>query len=170
MSVSRIAGRYAKSLLDFAQEQGKVDTILNDVKSFKEATGNRDLYLMLKSPIITTDKKRNVIDAIFGDRMDKVTSTFFNIILTKGREEFIPEICDEFINQYRSTQNITNAKVTSAAPLNEGTLSKIRAKIMSEMGGSTGDVEINTVVDPSLIGGFVIEIGDKLYDASVAHK
>ena len=80
MSVSRIAGRYAKSLLDLAQEQGKLDTILQDVQSFKEATTNRDLFLMLKSPIINTDKKRNVVKAIFGDRMDQLTNAFVDII------------------------------------------------------------------------------------------
>ena len=170
MSVSRIAGRYAKSLLDLAQEQGKLDTILQDVQSFKEATTNRDLFLMLKSPIINTDKKRNVVKAIFGDRMDQLTNAFVDIIMTKGREEFLPEICDEFVNQYRGLKNITSATVTSAVELNDATLTKIKNKIMTEMSNGAGEVEVVTKVDPSLIGGFVIEVGDKLYDASVAHK
>ena len=170
MSVSRIAGRYAKSLLDLAQEQGKLDTILQDVKSFKEATTNRELFLMLKSPIINTDKKRNVVKAIFGDRMDQLTNAFVDIIMTKGREEFLPEICDEFVNQYRGLKNITSATVTSAVELNDATLTKIKNKIMTEMSNGAGEVEVVTKVDPSLIGGFVIEVGDKLYDASVAHK
>ena len=170
MSVSRIAGRYAKSLLDLAVEQGKLDTILGDVQSFKEATNNRDLFLMLKSPIINTDKKRSVVNAIFGDRLDQLTSAFVNIILTKGREEYLPEICDEFVNQYRGLKNITSATVTSAVALNDATLAKIKSKIMSEMTNGAGEVEVITKVDPALIGGFVIEVGDKLYDASVAHK
>ena len=170
MSVSRIAGRYAKSLLDLAQEQGKLDTILGDVQSFKEATTNRDLLLMLKSPIINTDKKRSVVSAIFGDRLDQLTNAFIDIIMRQGREEYLPEICDEFVNQYRGLKNITSAKVTSAVALNDATLTKIKNKIMSEMANGASEVEVVTKVDPSLIGGFVIEVGDKLYDASVAHK
>ena len=170
MSVSRIAGRYAKSLLDLAQEQGKLDTILADVQSFKEATTNRDLLLMLKSPIINTDKKRSVVSAIFGDRLDKLTNAFIDIIMRKGREEYLPEICDEFVNQYRGLKSITSAKVTSAVALNDATLTKIKSKIMSEMANGAKEIELITKVDPSLIGGFVIEVGDRLYDASVAHK
>ena len=170
MSVSRIAGRYAKSLLDLAQEQGKLDTILADVQSFKEATTNRDLLLMLKSQIINTDKKRSVVSAIFGDRLDQLTNAFIDIIMRKGREQYLPEICDEFVNQYRGLKNITSATVTSAVALNEATLTKIKNKIMSEMTDGAGEVEVITKVDPALIGGFVIEVGDRLYDASVAHK
>ncbi|HFC00517.1 MAG TPA: ATP synthase F1 subunit delta [Phaeodactylibacter sp.] len=169
MSVTKLAGRYAKSLLDLAQEQGKLDTILGDVESFKEATNNRDFYLMLKSPIVNATKKRNIIKAIFEEGFDKMTMAFTDIILTKGREEYLPEICEEFINQYQGLKNITSATVISAAPLKPETLEKIKNKIRSEMTDG-GTVEIETKVDASLLGGFVIKIGDKLYDASVASR
>lgn len=169
MSVAKIAGRYAKSLIDLAQEQGKLETILGDIQAFKAANENRDMYMMLKSPIINTTKKRNIIKAIFGESFDEMTMGFTDIVLTKGREEFLPEICEEFINQYRGMKNITSATVTSAAPLKEDTLEKIKNKIRSEM-GQGGSVEIETKVDASLLGGFVIEVGDSLYDASVATR
>ena len=169
MSVSKLAGRYAKSLIDLAQEQGKLETILGDIQAFKAANENRDMYMMLKSPIINTTKKSNIITELFGESFDEMTMAFTKIILTKGREEFLPEICDEFINQYRSIKNITNAVVISAAPLKEETLEKIKNKIQSEM-AQGGTVEVETKVDPSLLGGFVIEIGDSLYDASVATR
>lgn len=170
MSVSKLAGRYAKSLIDLAQEQGKLETILGDIQAFKAANENRDMYMMLKSPIINTTKKGNIITEIFGESFDEMTMAFTKIILTKGREEFIPEICEEFINQYRSIKNITTAIVTSAAPLKEETLEKIKNKIRSEMTQGGGTVEIETKVDASLLGGFVIEVGDSLYDASVATR
>jgi len=170
MSVSKIAGRYAKSLIDLAQEQGKLETVLGDINSFKTATANRDLHMMLKSPIINTTKKRSILQAIFGESFDEMTMAFVNIVLTKGREEALPEICAEFINQYRSLKNITSATVISAVALNDETLGKIKDKIRSEMSQNGGAVEIETRVDPSLLGGFVIEVGDKLYDASVATR
>jgi F-type H+-transporting ATPase subunit delta len=167
MSVSRIAGRYAKSLLELAQEQGKMETILGDMTMFKTATENKDLHMMLKSPIINTTKKRSILTTLFGESFDEMTMAFVNIVLTKGREELLPEICGEFIDQYRRIKNITSATVTSAVALKEETLEKIKTKIQTEM-TQGGTVNIETKVDPSLLGGFVIEIGDKLYDASVA--
>jgi F-type H+-transporting ATPase subunit delta len=170
MSVAKLAGRYAKSLIDLAQEQGKLQTILGDIQAFKAANGNRDMYLMLKSPIINAAKKRSIIQAIFGESFDEMTMAFTKIVLTKGREEFLPEICDEFINQYRAIKNITSATVISATPLKEETLEKIKDKIRSEMTQGGGTVEIETKVDASLLGGFVIEVGHSLYDASVATR
>lgn len=170
MSVAKIAGRYAKSLIDLAKEQGKLETVVGDINAFKEASGNKDLYMMLKSPIINTTKKRSILKEIFGGSFDEMTMAFINIVLTKGREEALPEICNEFVNQYRSMKNITSATVTSAAALTDETLGKIKSKIQTEMSQGGGEVQIETKVDPSLIGGFVIEIGDKLYDASVATR
>ncbi len=169
MSVAKLAGRYAKSLIDLAQEQGKLETVLGDIQAFKAANENRDMYMMLKSPIINPTKKRSIIQAIFGESFDEMTMAFTNIVLTKGREQYLPEICEEFINQYRGIKNIISATVVSATPLKEETLEKIKDKIRSEMAqGST--VEIETRIDASLLGGFVIEIGDSLYDASVATR
>ena len=170
MSIARIAGRYAKSLIDLAQEQGKLETILSDMSAFRTATENREFYMMLKSPIINTTKKRNILKTIFADSFDEMTMAFVNIVLTKGREEFLPEICQEFVGQYREIKNITSAKVISATELQDDTLDKIKSKIRTEMTEGNGEVEISTQVDPSLLGGFVIEIGDKLYDASVATR
>ena len=168
MSVARIAGRYAKSLIDLAQEQGKLETILGDMSAFKTATENKDLHMMLKSPIINTTKKRNILKSLFGESFDEMTMAFVNIVLTKGREEFLPEICQEFVGQYQQIKNITSATVISATALKEDTLEKIKDKIRTEMTDGNGDVQVTTKVDASLLGGFVIEIGDKLYDASVA--
>lgn len=169
MSVAKLAGRYAKSLIDLAQEQGKLETILGDIQAFKAANDNRDMYMMLKSPIINPTKKRSIIEAIFGESFDEMTMAFTNIVLTKGREEYLPEICEEFINQYKSLKNIISATVVSATPLKEETLGKIKDKIRTEM-AQGGTVEIETRIDASLLGGFVIEIGDSLYDASVATR
>ena len=169
MSVIRIASRYAKSLLDLAKEQGKLDRVLTDVKTLQSAASNRDLYLMLKSPIINGGKKKQIIDALFADKFDILTMSFMNIVVNKGREDALPEIANEFVTQYKKLNQISTAKVTSAQPLSEAALEKIKAKLLSS-NLTSNDVDIVTAVDPSLLGGFVIEIGDKLYDSSVAHK
>ncbi len=169
MSVTRIASRYAKSLLDLAVEQNKLDTVVKDIESFKRMLENRDLFLMIKSPIINTTKKLSIFKELFEGKCDELTYSFYKIILNKGRDAFLPEIADEFIEQYRASQSISTVKLTTATELSEEALNKIKAKLVASS-ITKKDVEILTAVDPALIGGYVVEIGDKLYDASVAHK
>ena len=169
MSVQRIASRYAKSLLDLAVEQNKVERVLDDIQAFKEAVKNRDFYLMLKSPIINAAKKTQVTKQIFGDKFDELTMAFVNILFTKGREAYLPEISQEFIDQYKKLRHISTVRVTSASPLSEDALAALRKKL-EESPETDEKVEIITKVDPELIGGLVIEFADKVYDASVAHK
>lgn len=169
MSVKRIASRYAKSLLDLSVEQNKLDLVLGDIKSLQTALENRDLFLMLKSPIIKGDKKKQIFDVLFGDSFDTLTMGFMNIVTTKGRENILSEIVDEFVEQYKEKNNISTVKVTSATPLSEKDLNNIEAKLKAS-GATNKNIEMITAVNPDLLGGFVIEIGDKLYDSSLAYK
>lgn len=169
MSVKRIASRYAKSLLDLSKESNNLDTMLKDMKSLSAAVENRDLYLMLKSPIINAKKKKDIIQKIFGASFDKMSMGFMDIIVTKGRESYIPEIANEFVLQYNELKRISTAILTSATPLSADALANIKAKLLAS-NITDESVEIETKVDPALLGGFIIQVGDKLYDASVAHK
>lgn len=169
MSGIRIAARYAKSILDLAVEQGKLDRVVQDMKLVQEALEHRDLYLMVKSPIINGDKKRSVFKALFDDKVDPLTSSFFDIITKKSREGSLPDICSAFIDQYRKHEGITSAIITTAADIDEDQLAKIKSQ-MIELGLATGKVEITKKVDPEIIGGFILEVQDQLYDASVKSK
>lgn len=169
MSVTRIASRYSKSLLDLAVEQNKLDRVLEDVQALKKATAQRDLLLLLKSPIVNPSKKGTILKEIFGGKFDELTMAFVDIVVKKGRESVLPEITDEFIQQYRNRKNISTIKLTTATPWNDAQIEGIRTKVMGD-NGLNKEVEIVSSVNPDLIGGFVIEFGDKLYDASVAHK
>ncbi len=169
MSVIRIAFRYAKSLLDLAIEQDKLERILEDVKSFKAATDNRDFFLLLKSPIVNKGKKQAIFKALFEDKFDKVTNSFLNILLKKGRETYLPDIATSFLDQYKTLKKISTVKLTTAAELSENNHRAIKQKL--EASAATSEViDLITQVDSDLIGGFIIEFDDKLYDASVAHK
>ena len=165
----RIASRYAKSLMDLAVEQGKLEVVFQDVNAFAEATKNRDLALLLKSPIVKSDKKEKVLDAIFSDKIDALTNSFLHIIIRKGRESQLAEIAQEFINQYREKKGISIVNVVSAEPISEDTLSSIRKKLVDSK-LTRGNIEFKTAIDKSLIGGFVISFEDKLYDASIKHQ
>lgn len=170
MSVSsRVAGRYAKSLMDLAKEMGKLNDVVEDIKSIAAAVKNRDLYLLLQSPIITADKKNTIMNAIFGGKLSDLTMSFIKICIDKGREGLLPDISTEFLAEHKKMQGITTVKVTTATPLSTESIEAIRKQLVSSSDTLT-QVEIDVKIDPSLIGGYVVEFGDKLYDASVAHK
>ncbi len=170
MSVYRVASRYAKSLIELAQEQNKLDRVLEDVESFKKALKqNRDLHLFFKSPIINADKKQKIVSKIFEGKYDKLTLAFLQILIDKGREEYLPEIADEFIHQYKIIRHISTVRLITAAPLSEEAIKKIHDQLQAS-GETDSEVEIITEVRPDLIGGFIIQFDDKVYDASVSHK
>ncbi len=169
MSAQRIASRYAKSLLDFAVEQNSVQEILGDMNTFKAMAENRDLQLLLKSPIVNAVTKQKVFTALFGDKLSKTTNSFFEIILRKGRESYLGSIADSFIALYKQSRGISDVTLTTATPLSEEVLARIKGELLKST-ATDKEVEIKTEVDPAILGGYIIEIGDRLYDDSVAHK
>jgi F-type H+-transporting ATPase subunit delta len=169
MSVTRIATRYAKSLIELAIEQGTLEQVYSDITLVNQAVTNRDLYLMLKSPIIHGDKKDAVLEAIFSNKVGKLMMAYLRLLVNKGREMYIPEIAQEFDNQYKVLKKITSIRVTTAAPLSPEVLDDLRKKILAT-GVTTENLDIETNVDAKLIGGFLLEFDNKRYDSSVAHK
>ena len=169
MSVTRIASRYAKSLIDLAQEQNKFDKVLEDIRSFKKALTNRDLYLLAKSPIVNAAKKQKIFNLLFEDKYDELTNAFFGIIIRKGREAYLPEIAAEFEKQYKIKQGNSEVTIKTATKLTDTELDRIKSKLL-ESNITADSIEFVTKVDPELIGGFVVQIEDYLYDASVSRK
>jgi F-type H+-transporting ATPase subunit delta len=169
MSVNRIATRYAKSLMELAQEQGKLTQVSADMVSLASAVQHRELSLMLKSPIIYGDKKIAVLDALFKDKFDALTMSYLELLVNKGREVYIPEISAEFASQHKTMQKITSVTVTTATEMSEAVLNQLKKKLL-ESGVTTENLEVVTKVDPKLIGGFLLEFDSKRYNASIAHK
>ncbi|MCB0568739.1 MAG: ATP synthase F1 subunit delta [Phaeodactylibacter sp.] len=169
MSVQRIASRYAKSLVDLAAEQKKLDRVAEDIRLLQNLVSHRELYLLLKSPIIKADKKQQILDGVFDGKLDPMTSAFMDILVRKGREGYLPEIADAFIEQYKHLKHISTVKLTTAAQLSDAVIADIRRKL--ESSDATDEViELVTEVRPSLLGGFIIEFDGRLYDTSVANK
>ncbi len=169
MSSYRIASRYAKSLIDLATEKGKLDKVVADMTYFGEVAKLNDVAVLLKSPIINSDKKSKVFGAIFGDKVDKLTYAFLDIILRKGREAYLGDIATEVISQYRTIKGISIVNIVSAEALLPETIKAIEQKLIDSK-LTNANIEFETTVDKSLIGGFVISFNDKLYDASVKHQ
>lgn len=126
---------------------------------------SRDFVNLLRSPIVKADKKSAVLNALFGDKLGRLTTAFTNLLIRKGREFFLPEIIREVIRQYQEIKHITKVKITTAVPLEEDQKAAIVSKIRSS--SVLENVDLETEIDPSLIGGFVLEANNNLFDASV---
>jgi len=169
MSVNRIASRYAKSVLDLAKERSELDVVLSDMKGVQQAAKNRDLYLLLKSPFVKPGKKLQIFETLFEGKISKLSMEFFRIILKKGREQYIPEIATQFVDQYKKMKHISSISLTTAEAIDPAIINGIEEKLLAS-DATDQHIEIISKVDPDIIGGFMIEIGDKLYDDSVKGK
>lgn len=169
MSAIRLASRYAKSLLDLAIAKGQLEEVFNDMKQVKAVIeASRELAVMLKNPIINAEKKQKVVAAIFGSNSNHITKTFLDLMVKKGREAYLLDIAKSFIQLYNANKNITPVKITTAVAFDKAFTDGLINKLKSTTGISNPQVKVE--VDESLIGGFVLQYEDKLYDASVAHK
>ena len=169
MSVVRIATRYAKSLIDLASEQGKLDPVYADMQYLQEVVKNRDVYLLLKSPIIHADKKVKIVEALFSSKVDVLTMLYLRLLINKRREMYLPEIALAFDQQFKTLRKITSVTVTTATPMSESLLDDLRKKLLAS-GVTSENLDIETKIDPDIIGGFILEFDNKRYDASVEQK
>jgi len=168
MSEVTVAIRYAKALIDLATEQKALDAVHGDMELFVHTIkANPQLNAVLANPIIYHDKKVKILDGIFGDKVSKVTISFFNLMVNKSRAEIIYPAALEFINQFDVVNNITTAMVVSATELSEENKQTIIAEIKAE---TKGTVKLITRVDPDLIGGFVLTVGDRQIDTSISNS
>lgn len=168
MIVTALNRRYAKSLLDLSIEQNKLEEIKKDMDLVMEViASSRDLRVLLKSPIVNADKKEAILVALFQGKISDLTFRFINIILSKGRESHLEGIAHGFISLYRVHKGIEEAMITSAVQLSEAQRNDIREKLKSLTGNS---IEITETIDPSIIGGVKIRVGDKQYNGSVAYQ
>jgi F-type H+-transporting ATPase subunit delta len=166
MQNPRLATRYAKSLLDLAIEQNQLDAVYTDVNLLKQLNNsNADFVALLKSPIVKADKKDKIITAVLSDKLNKTTLLFIQLLTSKSRESYLPEIVTAFLTQYNELKNIQTVKLTTATPISEELKQSIVAKVRN---ANTSSVEIETKVNEALIGGFTLEVGGKLIDASIA--
>jgi len=169
MADSRVASRYVKSLLSLAVEQGVVEAVHADMQFFnKVCHSNRDFVLMLKSPIIRHEKKKEILNKLFSGRVHALTMSIIEILTKKNREPLLPSIATEFHNAYNLYKGIGKASITSTVPVDNELRSELVTivKKLSHM----KQVELEEKVDKDLIGGFILNVGDLQIDASIKNK
>lgn len=162
MKGTKSAIRYAKALLELAIEQNKVDLVLKDMEFFvNSGENNYDLLVFLKSPVIKTDKKLNVLNELYS-HFDVLSKSFIQLITKNRREAILPVIASSFIDLVKSHKNIISVTLISATQLSKESKDKILSKVKV-----SGTIELKEEIDSTLIGGFIVRIGDIQVDASV---
>ena len=166
MNNPRLAGRYAKSLLDLAAEQNLIEAVYADMKWLNSVCkSNPDFTAVLSSPIIKADKKEAIINAVTQSRVSVLTTAFIQLLVKKTREANLPEIVNAYIDQYNTLNNIQKVKITTAAPLTDTLREEIMTNVKAAM--PTKTFEIESAIKDELIGGFIVETGGQLVDASI---
>lgn len=164
---SQSARRYAKSLLEFAIERNELPAVAADMSLISNTcVKSKELRMMLKSPIISSEKKLSVIQKIFGGEIGTISLNFLSLIAEKNRESILPQIASAFTNEYHAHLGIVSAEITSVVPLSETERTKAK-EFVKKLGK---EVELVEKIDKNIIGGFIIRVGDKQYDASVSSR
>lgn len=168
MKNPKVAARYAKSLKDLAKEQGKLDECHSDMELILNACKeSKDFDRLLMSPVINTDKKLAILREILSGKISELSMAFVEIITRKRREMLLESIAEAFILLYNHFKDIHTATITTATPLTDELREAVKNVIKKEQ---NGEIQLEEHVDEDLIGGFVLRLGDKQFNASIRQK
>lgn len=167
MNDSKISVRYSRALFGIALEKGLLDKVFADMELLSELCRIPEVKELLTSPIIVPSKKIMVFNKLLGKSVQEITHSLVNLAVNNGREAFIPAIARVFMTETKKHKGVTDTTLTTAV--------KIDTKIKKEISSLVSEVfntkaEVEEVVDESIIGGFILRVGDNYVDASVKNK
>ena len=162
------ARRYALALTQEAAQTGQADAVDADVVFLGETLdSSRELRLMFQSPVVSRDKKENVLTALFADRVSPLTMRFLSLLVSKQRESLIPAVVEAVRELRDSASGTVEARVRTAKPLADAERDALQTSLEAKAGAP---VRMKVEVQPELIGGLIVRIGDVVYDRSVRHQ
>ena len=168
MSGSRAAVRYAMAVLNFALEQNKEVEVNSDMLLVAETIDeSKDLQLLLSSPVLKTDIKRATLKEVFSNKISTLSIGLLDLLVDNKRLPILADVAKAYTVIFDKLKGIEVAKVTSAVPLTEALNKQVLAKV-KEITGKEATIE--NIVNPEILGGFILRIGDVQYDASISNK
>ncbi len=167
MAEARAAIRYAKAVLSLASDQKAAEAVNKDMKRIVNSIAeSKDLRDMLLNPVVRSSVKKAVLNDVFKNS-NTITDNLIITLIANKRIALLGDVASKFNQLYDTLRGTQIAKVTSAVPLTEALKTKVLAKV-KELTGK--DVEVVNVVDESILGGFILRVGDIQYNASIANK
>lgn len=163
----RAANRYAKALIDFGIENKSLDKLFKDINDISASIHkSSDLRAILKSPVVKSEDKLAILNTVF-KKSDKILLNLFQALSYHNRYDHLSLICDAFVHLYNKVNNIQEAHIRSAVELDKSALAAFNKKIKDITGD---DAKITTSVEKDLLGGFILNINNLQYDASISGK
>lgn len=167
MASTRAAIRYAKAILEIAESKGVAQAVSEDMNSIASTiNGNLELSTFIQNPTLKVEVKENALLEVFANT-NGVTKSLFHLLFENKRFEILEAIALEYNNLFDEMNGVEVAKVTTAIPMDAALEAKVLAKIATL---SDKKITIENIVDASIIGGFILRIGDKQYNASIANR
>lgn len=168
MSIYRISYRYANSLFQLAEEKNSLKKLADDAELiFSTLEKSKELRAILKNPVIKPKDKKNVLAKIFQDKISKVMIEFLDFVVDKNREDILIDIMREFLNLRDNKEGILRTNIISAVELDD----ELKKEIETKLEANTKKKVISKYfIDPKIIGGFIIKLGDTVIDASLTHQ
>lgn len=164
---SSAATRYAQAVFSLGKERGTLDVWQSDLTDLATLTGDSRVSSYLSNPSITADTKLATLEASLPSTVQPELRNLAKLLVVRDRTNLIPQIREIFEDQVRAERGITVAQVTTSEPLTADEEALVREKLAA-MTGNT--IEITATVDPDIIGGIVVRIGDQVIDGSVRNK
>tara|TARA_B100001175_G_scaffold255821_1_gene223782 strand:- start:98 stop:655 length:558 start_codon:yes stop_codon:yes gene_type:complete len=164
-----ISERYGSALYDLASEKKCIDNILNDFEVVEKVMkGNSELRQVLKSPLVNSDEKLNILLKIFSkSNLNNLTETFFKVLNNNKRISKLISIILQFKKINSEKRGDITADVTSANELSEEEKSNITNQLKNSLGQK---LSLNFDVDNDIIGGLIVKVGSKMIDTSIVNK
>ncbi|ADI03026.1 MAG TPA: F0F1 ATP synthase subunit delta [Syntrophothermus lipocalidus] len=163
-----VARRYAEALFAIAQDNNKVDELQGELELVVQAiNAHEELKAYMLHPLIPPKDKKDVIVKLFGDKISEVTKNFLFLVSDKRREAYIEAMYEEYKAMANEFKNVLHADLVSAKKLEESDISMLRERLATATGKS---IDFNVSIDPSLIGGIRVRVGDRIIDASIKKK
>ncbi|WP_378180327.1 ATP synthase F1 subunit delta [Aquimarina sp. SS2-1] len=165
--MSRAAIRYAKAVLSLAQDKNATEDVQKDMQDIiATIEGSSDLRMVLNSPLIKSEVKLASLREVFKNTGD-LTKKLFDILIENKRINLLEDVAKQYIVLFDQLNNTQLATVTTAVPLDKALSTLVLAKV-KELTGNEATIE--NVIDESIIGGFILRVGDLQYNASIANK
>ena len=166
MNTGLIPVRYARALLDFANLSGLQDKVYTEAKSVTESYFKfGELRTVLDNPVLGKTEKRKIMILAAGDKVSKPFEKFLDLLLENNRENHLLSIALKYIDLFRSQKNIHYGKLTTASPVNAVTEKRLMAMVENTTGGT---IEMDKIIDPEILGGFMFEVDFVRWDASIS--
>ena len=166
--MGRAAVRYAKAILELAKDQKAEDAVFEEMEGIQKTIfESKELKNLLESPLIKTDVKINSLKAVFS-KSSNITLGLFNSLSSNKRLSILDDVALSFIALYKQDKGAQQATVKTAIPLTKELETQVLNKVKELTGKS--EVSLENIVDPSIIGGFILRVGDLQYNASIANQ